>query len=59
MDPIRNVMNKQFLSLLVVLLCAVSASAYDFKVGNLCYTIMDESDNNYRGLTTAIIPSVW
>ena len=59
--------HKIFLSLVAVLLTALSAQAYDFKSGDLYYKITSDStvevtyqefrsSTNYQGLTTATIP---
>ena len=59
--------HKIFLSLVAVLLTALSAQAYDFKSGDLYYNTTSDStvevtyqvygnSTNYQGLTTAIIP---
>ena len=59
--------HKIFLSLVAVLLTALSAQAYDFKSGDLYYNLTSAStvevthrswaSSNYSGLTSAIIPS--
>ena len=59
--------HKILLSLVAVLLTALSAQAYDFKSGDLYYRItsnstvevtdQSSSSSNYSGLTSAIIPS--
>ena len=58
--------HKIFLSLVAVLLTALSAQAYDFQSGDLYYKITSDStvevayqsksSDNYKGLTTATIP---
>ena len=61
-------MKKTLLLVLALLTASLSASAYDFMVGDLCYNINSDgtsvtvtyaenySENNYSGLTTANIP---
>ena len=59
--------HKIFLSLVAVLLTALSAQAYDFQSGDLYYNTTSGttvevtyqvygSSDNYQGLSTAIIP---
>ena len=57
--------HKIFLSLVAVLLTALSAQAYDFQSGDLYYNTTSDStvevtyqsgSTNYQGLTTATIP---
>ena len=59
--------HKIFLSLVTVLLTALSAQAYDFKSGDLYYNFTSDntvqvtykeigSSTNYPGLSTIIIP---
>lgn len=61
-------MKKTLLLVLALLTASLSASAYDFMAGDLCYNINSDgtsvtvtyaenySENNYSGLTTANIP---
>lgn len=61
-------MKKTILLVLALLTASLSASAYDFMAGDLCYNINSDgtsvtvtyaenySENNYSGLTTANIP---
>ena len=62
-----NMKHKILLSLVAVLLTALSAQAYDFQSGDLYYNITSGttvevtnqswwSSANYQGLSTAIIP---
>ena len=59
-----NMKHKILLSLVAVLLTALSAQAYDFQSGDLYYNVTSGTtvevtspgNNNYQGLTTAIIP---
>ncbi|MCI7556407.1 MAG: leucine-rich repeat domain-containing protein [Bacteroidales bacterium] len=59
--------HKIFLSLVAVLLTALSAQAYDFKSGDLYYNTTSgttvevtyqSGSTNYQGLTTATIPEI-